>query len=143
MKYQKFILAILVSLATFLSAEIIEIDRLEKISPYISENAICLLDIDDTLIDNPTSLGTPRWRSWIRPKLTNYRPDLFDDLTLFIAKKAPYKTVEATTVQFVADLQNRGVTVLAFTARGRTEWYTTDIEGLDLFTEATTAARRY
>lgn len=34
----------------------------------------------------------------------------------------------------ISDLQSANVPVLAFTARGRSQWYTSDIEGVDQFT---------
>lgn len=126
-----------VFLTSFLQADIMEITDIDDIRPYVAEDALYLFDIDDTLIDNPFSLGSPPWRSWVKSKLPNYNTNfvLYDALTLFIAKNAPYKTVEPSTANLIADLQNQGHAVFAFTARGRSQWYTTDIEGVDRFTQ--------
>lgn len=124
-------------LTSFLQADIMEITQIDDIRPYITKDALYLFDIDDTLIDNPFSLGSPPWRNWVKSKLPNYDINfvLYDALTLFIAKNAPYKTVEPSTANLIADLQNQGHAVFAFTARGRSQWYTTDIEGVDRFTD--------
>lgn len=122
--------------SSFLSAELMEINQIDAIRPYITENALCLFDIDDTLIDNPTFLGSSPWRNWIKSKTAHFSTNfvLYDALTLFIAKNGPYKTVEPSTSALITDLQNQGQTVFAFTARGRSQWYTTHIEGVDRFT---------
>lgn len=134
---KKMILISSIFAASLLQADIMEITEIDAIRPYITENALYLFDIDDTLIDNPFSLGSPPWRSWVKSKIPNYQTNfvLYDALTLFIAKNAPYKTVEPLTANLIADLQNQGHTVFAFTARGRSQWYTTDIEGIDQFTQ--------
>lgn len=133
---KKMILISSILLTSFLQAEIMEISQIDDIRPYITKNALYLFDIDDTLIDNPFSLGSPPWRNWVKSKLSNYNTHfvLYDALTLFIAKNAPYKTVEPSTADLIVDLQNQGHAVFAFTARGRSQWYTTDIEGVDRFT---------
>ncbi len=135
--FKKMILISSVFLTSFLQADIMEITDIDDIRPYVAEDALYLFDIDDTLIDNPFSLGSPPWRSWVKSKLPNYNTNfvLYDALTLFIAKNAPYKTVEPSTANLIADLQNQGHAVFAFTARGRSQWYTTDIEGVDRFTQ--------
>ena len=119
-----------------LHADIVEIERIDEMRPYvIGNNVLCLFDIDDTLIDNPFDLGSPPWRNWVRKTLPQH-PDfvLFDALTLYIAKNAPYKAVEPTTARLISDLQESGVTAFGFTARGRSEWYTTKLEGVDRYT---------
>lgn len=133
---KKLVLITFLLLTSFLHTTIIEITEIDAIRPYITEEALCLFDIDDTLIDNPFSLGAPPWRNWVKSKLPNLKTSfvLYDALTLHIAKNAPYKPVESTTPQLIKDLQEGGYAVFAFTARGRSQWYTTDILGVDLFT---------
>lgn len=135
MLYKKFILIATLCVTGLLRADIQEIETIDAIRPYVAERCLILFDIDDTLIDNPFSLGSPPWRNWVKSKLPkNDAFNLYDALTLHIAQKAPYKAVEATTPEFIADLQKQGLAVIGFTARGRSEWYTTTIEGVDRFT---------
>lgn len=118
-------------------ADILEIDHLDDIRSYITqESDLVLFDIDDTLITNPFSLGNPNWRSWVKSKIPEYNPGfvVYDALTLFIAKNTYYRTVESTTAQLISDLQGSGIPVFAFTSRGRSQWYTTDVKGVDQFT---------
>lgn len=123
--------------SSFLSADIIEIHQIDDIRPYIKENALYLFDIDDTLIHNPFTLGSGPWRNWARSKIPklNTSFNLFDALTLYIANKAPYVAVESTTANLIDELQENEHTVFGFTARGRSQWYTTDLEGIDRFTQ--------
>jgi hypothetical protein len=117
--FEKMILISSILFTSLLQAGIVEITQIDDIRPYITKNALYLFDIDDTLIDNPFSLGSPPWRSWVKSKLPNYNTNfvLYDALTLFIAKNAPYKTVEPSTANLIADLQSEGHAVFAFTAR--------------------------
>jgi FMN phosphatase YigB (HAD superfamily) len=133
---KKFILTVSIFITSFLQAEIIEISQIDAVRLYVIENALCLFDIDDTLIDNPFSLGSPPWRNWVKSKIPNFSTNfaVYDALTLFIAKNAPYKTVEPSTAHLITELIDQGHAVLAFTSRGRTQWSTTDIEGVDRFT---------
>lgn len=134
--HKKIILILAIFIFPLLHAEIVEIHHIDDIRPYVTKNTLCLFDIDDTLIDPPISLGSSTWRNWVKAKLTGYTTDftLYDALTLHIAKMVPYKTVEPHTALLISDLQANGIPVFAFTARGRTQWYTTDLEGIDRFT---------
>lgn len=135
--FRKMILILSLFFSSLLQADILEINQIDDIRPYVTQNGLYLFDIDDTLIDNPFCLGTSPWRQWVKSKLPKYNINfvLYDALTLFIAKNAPYKTVEPSTAHLIADLQNEGHAVFAFTARGRSQWYTTNIEGVDRFTQ--------
>lgn len=134
--FRKSILFVFVFFSSILHADIVEIERIDEIRPYVvGQHVLCLFDIDDTLIDNPFDLGSPPWRNWVRKTLPQHSDFvLFDALTLYIAKHAPYKTVEPNTAALISDLQESGVTAFGFTARGRSEWYTTTLEGVDRFT---------
>ncbi len=138
----KFLLSILVYLGVCVQicvqADIVEIDRIEDIRSYITQkNTLVLFDIDDTLITNSNSLGSPQWRAWVKNKLADHKAEfaVYDALTLYIAKNIPYKPVESSTATMIADLQSNDIPVFAFTARGRTQWYTTNIVGVDYFTD--------
>ena len=135
--FKKITFSVFIFLSSMMQADIVEIDRLDEIRPYIlQQNALVLFDLDDTLITNPTSIGSPAWRNWAKTRFPKYNADfaVYDALTLHIAKNIPYKAVEANTAKVIGDLQQDGIAALAFTARGRTQWYTTDIEGVDQFT---------
>lgn len=135
--FKRVIFSICISFFSYVHADILEIDHLNDVRSYIThQEDLVLIDIDDTLITNPISLGNPAWRSWIKSKIPKYNPGfvVYDALTLFIAKHIPYRPVEDSTAQLISDLQVSGIPVFAFTARGRSQWYTTDIEGVDQFT---------
>lgn len=133
----KAVITSLLFISSLLTAEIIEISNIDDVRSYVTDNGLYLFDVDDTLIDNPLTLGSPPWRAWAKTKVPEYKGDfvLYDALTLFIAKNAPYKTVEPATATLISDLQNEGHAAFAFTARGRSQWYTTDMDGVDRFTQ--------
>lgn len=132
----KFVLILSLSFGSFLQAEIIEVTQINAVEAKITPNTLCLFDVDDTLIQNPFNLGRSAWRNWAKSATSpnQFEFPLYDALTLYIAKKAPYVPVENTTAKLISDLQKRGIPVFAFTARGRSEWYTTEIKGVDEFT---------
>lgn len=121
-----------------LAGSIIEISEIDTVRNSVKQDALYLFDIDDTLIDNPSGLGSIPWRAWFRSKglQSDTSFTLFDALTYYIAKHIPYKAVEPTTAKLIADLQFQGIAVLEFTARGRTQWYTTVLDHVDRFTHA-------
>ena len=128
-----------------LSAEIIEIQKIDEILPQIeSTNTLILFDMDDTLTDSTISLGSGAWRKYIRQKIADYETehgnpwggiDLHDQLTLYVARKVAVQPVETQLPQVIADLQNKGIPVFVFTARGKNKWYSTDVEGINSLTE--------
>lgn len=132
----KLVLILSLSFGSFLQAEIIEITQIKDVEEKITSNTLCLFDIDDTLIQNPFNLGRSAWRSWAKSVIPSnqFQFPLYDALTLYIAKKAPYIPVEESTAKLISDLQKKGIPVFAFTARGRSEWYTTELKGVDQFT---------
>lgn len=133
---KKLIFTVCVVLSFNISAEIVEIAHIEEIRPYVIKDSLILFDVDETLIATPFSLGSSQWRSWAKTKLPTYKIDfqLFDALTLYIAQEAPYRTVESTTSHLISELQNDLYFVFGFTARGRSQWYSTNIAGVDQLT---------
>lgn len=113
-------------------ATIQEIKQIESILPEIQDtDTLILFNIAEVIMDSPLDLGTSAWRKYIRARA----PQHHDALTLFAARNIAAKAVEEATPQIIATCQNQGLPVLAFTSRGRTEWYTTEVEGVDQLTE--------
>lgn len=129
---------------SFVNAEIIEIQNISEILPAIeSVDTLVLFDMDDTLTDSTISLGTGSWRKYIRSNIEEYQQkygsrwgniDLHDKLTSIVANKVPVKAVEDQMPQLVASLQSTGIPVFVFTARGKSKWYATEIDGVDRLT---------
>lgn len=133
----KIVMLMCIFISTYTQAEIFEINQIDDIVPYIDqENSLVLFDIDDTLITNPFCLGSPAWRNWLKRTPVKQETDFvfYDAITLYIAKNVDYQTVEPGMETLISDLQRSGIAVFAFTARGRSEWYTTQLEGVDEFT---------
>ena len=134
---KKWIMSFFVLSCVHMQAEIHTISLIEDMRSYVTDQeCLVLFDVDDTLIARPMSLGGIAWRPWARSKLPRGNTDfiLFDALTLSIAKKAPYIPVERAIPGLISDLQQEGVAVLALTSRGRAQWYTTNVAGIDALT---------
>lgn len=135
--YKAFLFSLFTLLSVCIHADIVEINNIDDVRSYVTEPTdLVLFDIDDTLITNSSSIGSPAWRNWAKSKIPATTADfvVFDALTFFMAQKVAYRPVEPSTTLLISDLQSKNVPVFAFTARGRTQWYTTDMEGVDQFT---------
>lgn len=129
------VFTILSSLMCFLSlsAEIFKINQIEQVVQQdIQQDTLVLFNIAEVLMDTETSLGTQAWRKYIRSRVD---AQLHDELTLEVFKCVPPKTPEVFTAKVIASLQDKGFPVLAFTSRGRHEWYSSQIADIDLLTE--------
>lgn len=92
-------------------------------------------DIDDTLFDTPTMLGSKAWRRYIvSATQDDTTKNWHDILSLFIARNHPLETVETCTSRFVRELQRKRHLVFGLTARERNMWYDTPVNDIDLLT---------
>lgn len=133
---KKILFAIFISsicLGNLLTAEVVKIKSLDEMS--LSSSALVLFDIDDTLIDSSTMLGSKAWRNYIREATKDDDSVNWHDLiSLFIAQNHPYETVEPHADQKVAEFQNAGHIVCGFTSRERNRWYDMPYPNIDLLT---------
>lgn len=144
LKQTLFLVLFIFIFSTSAQSEIIQIQKIEDISSTIdSPHTLVLFDMDDTLTDSTISLGSGAWRKYIRKKIEDYEKqygskcsdeDLHDLLTFYVANRVPVKPVEELLPQVVADLQTKGIPVFVFTARGKSKWYSTDLEGIQNLT---------
>ncbi|MBA3817112.1 MAG: DUF2608 domain-containing protein [Parachlamydiaceae bacterium] len=118
--------------AGILNAQIIETSNIQEIRKEINDDTLVLFNLAEVLTDTETSLGTQAWRKFIRRRV---EAKLHDELTLFAFKNIPHKSPEASIPELIDELQSQGIVVLAFTSRGRPEWYTSQFPDIDLLTE--------
>lgn len=114
------------------SFAISQIESLSQISINQPAKTFFLFDIDDTIFDSPTMLGSKAWRKYIVEAAGRNWHDIF---SYALAQKYPIKTVEEITSSFVRNLQNKGFVVCALTSRERKLWYDMPQEGIDVLTE--------
>lgn len=117
---------------SIVSAEITSITKIESIKPSIKKDTLVLFNIAEVLMDTELCLGSSPWRRYVRKRLTPKQHDL---LTLLITKEVPPKVAEAVFPELVRNLQKEGIVTLAFTSRGRHEWYSSQIKNIDIITE--------
>lgn len=125
------ILLTALTLTSALPAEIIKTTQIEDILPAIEQDTLVFFNIAEVLMDNETSLGSAKWRRFVR----EHTPSMHDKVTFYVASNLPFKTPEPQTAPMIRSLQEKGVAVMAFTSRGRHEWYSTQMEGIDTATE--------
>lgn len=107
-----------------LQAEVRELISFDELTSLIDSDTLVLLDIDDTIIDVPTTLGTAIHSSDISQRLRDRVA--IDRVVRMLARvrvnfysETELQPVEPCTSQIVADLQNKGITVLGLTARSK------------------------
>lgn len=118
-------------LSCSLHASLITTNSIADIEKDIDDQTLVIFNIAEVLLDTETQLGTQNWRKYVRQRL---EPQLHDRLTLLVFEKVPPKAVEQVTPQLIERLQSK-VRVLAFTSRGRNEWYSSQIPHIDTITE--------
>lgn len=118
---------------TSLNAEIVEINHIEEILPAIDQETFVLFNIAEVLTDSELNLGSSPWRTYVKEKTGSYT--VHDYLSWMAFKALPHKPVEQNTPEIIRDLQQKEIAVAALTSRGRQEWYSTAIYGVDIQTE--------
>lgn len=114
-----------------LKAEIIEIQKIEEILPFVDENTLVVLDIDDTLMVPAQMLGGDCWfRYNFKRYLENGREveeALNEILPLYsrIQHKLEVLPVEANTASVVHRLQEKADRVIGLTTRSNILLYRT------------------
>jgi hypothetical protein len=111
---------------------IVKTTQIEEILPEVTENTLVLFNIAEVLMDTEISLGTQAWRKYVRSRVDS---QLHDELTLYVFRCVPPKTPESSTAEVVRKLQTQHVPTLAFTSRGRHEWYSSQVKNIDLLSE--------
>lgn len=137
-------LATLSFMLTTANAEIIETKHVADILPSVEENTLVLFNIAEVLTDSEISLGSSPWRQYLRSKKATLpnRPNcsVHDALTWLVFNQVPHRPVEPNTPGLIKELQQDGIAVAAFTSRGKSEWYTTNVQGVDTITESVLAS---
>lgn len=111
---------------------VFKIDTLAQMSDSQPPQTIYFFDIDDTLFDSPTMLGSKAWRKYVAAATTKNWHDFF---TLFVARNHPVAPVENITSKYILHLQMKEHAVFGLTSRERNKWYdtpTNDVDGLSI-----------
>ena len=117
---------------------IYQIESLSQISKEQPEHTIFFVDIDDTVFDSFSMLGSKAWRRYIVQAAKNIDPsqNWHDILSYRLAEKNhPLLAVEGDlTRSFIRELQQKGYIVCGLTSRERSYWYETPQKGIDELT---------
>jgi hypothetical protein len=136
MRFRKFFILTFFLLAFlqksfFLHAEIFEVDRIEKILPYIHKEMLVIFDLDNTLIQTSQDLGSDQWFSH-RMEECQKKTDrsekeqekLIQDYSA-ILNMVSFKLVEKSFIDVLTTLQKKQLTLMAQTARGMAFYWIT------------------
>lgn len=115
---------------------IFHIHSLEEISVDQPENTLFFFDLDDTIFDSFSMLGSKAWRKYISSATKPIDPseNWHDIFSYDIAQKHPLRPVEPITLSFIQELQNKGYAVCGLTSRERNFWYEMPQQGIDRLT---------
>lgn len=123
MKYFNLFLSLCLYLTTFIEAKIIETAHFEEVASYIQDDCWFLVDLDNTLFEAQQALGHANWfydEIQQRQEKGLTKEEAFNEfypLWVKIQEICPVKSVEATTVPFLLDLQQRNIVIMGFTHR--------------------------
>ena len=107
-----------------LFAEIIEINKIDKINEYIDQDTLVIFDLDNTVYEKAQSYGSDQWYDYTFK--TNLEKMKSSDKAFDVTYKewvqidaiTEVKPVEKNTKKIIDDLQNKNLKVMALTTRG-------------------------
>lgn len=111
-------------LSTFqLNARVVETSNFADILHDVDSETLVFFDIDDTLINTSTMLGNTPWWSYFVSKISN--ADIHPDTKVLeiypvvqkILKQVPMRLIDTEASAIIKNLQQRGITTFALTAR--------------------------
>jgi hypothetical protein len=120
-KWLAAMVAVLVSAAS--QGAVFEIKKMHEAVNGVSKETLVVFDIDNTILQNAQTLGSVQWADWYEGTLR--KQGLPGDEANLISSRewvrinrvSRQEPVEAVTPNIIANLQARGVKVLALTAR--------------------------
>jgi hypothetical protein len=124
------------AIAKNVTPEVIHIESLSQVSANHPPGTLFLLDLDDTMFDSFSMLGSKAWRRYIveAAKKIDSSENWHDIFSYALAQKHPMKAVETMTSPWVKDLQSKGYVVCGLTSRERNLWYDTAQRDVDALT---------
>jgi Protein of unknown function (DUF2608) len=132
----------IVCLPVYISAVIVETDRIQDIMKYADKNTLILLNIDIAVIESSIFLGSGPWYDFLKIKteeLHDKHPEIdsnfYYKMMLYITQKVPVVGVEGETSSFIKKLQENHYPVLAFTGRGKDKLHSLPIPNYDKQTQ--------
>lgn len=116
--------------------QVFHIESLSQVSNNHPPKTLFLFDIDDTIFDSFSMLGSKAWRRYIVEATKKIDPseNWHDIFSYALAQKHPLRAVEEITSSFVKDLQSKEFVVCGFTSRERKLWYEMSQEDVDVLT---------
>ncbi len=114
-----------------LSAEIIEIQSMAEILPYIEPEALLVLDIDETLLTPVQMVGGDRWFEHsiktLRDQGFSFEEAVAKTIPVYmnLQNATAVRSIEACTPAIIHWIQKQGVTVIGLTSRNTGLAYTT------------------
>lgn len=124
------------AVAEKITPQVIHIESLSQIPSDHPPKTLFLFDLDDTIFDSFSMLGSRAWRRYIVEATKKIDPsrNWHDIFSYALAQKHPMTAVEELTSAYVKDKQANDFIAVGFTSRERQAWYDTPHEGVDALT---------
>jgi hypothetical protein len=106
-----------------LEAKIIEIDGIQSVNDYLTDDSVLFMNVGDTLFAPSSMLADYQWREYFVERVNALVSDpdraeyLINRVKGIIVEKIPKVPPEAVTPSFIAELQERQVPVLGLSQR--------------------------
>jgi FMN phosphatase YigB (HAD superfamily) len=117
------IFCFLITLPTLLCGKIIETDSIMSILEYVQKETLVIADLDNTLIESETQLGSSQWGDYLGTLYTEPGKS-FEEIDLLIAKMAckvqpviKIRCVDPQTLEMINQLHEQRVDFMGLTAR--------------------------
>lgn len=130
-------LCLIASMHQAADASIVMTSSIEDILLEATPGTLVLFDIDQTLIDSTTTLGSGHWNKFLKKKIADgkyFHSNLYDEVTQYVTKNAMFKPVEDAIPSVIQALQNSSVTAMGFSEKDKIEWFPTYVERIDELT---------
>jgi len=115
--------AVMIFLAVTAQAQVRETQTMREVAQEVGPGTLVVFDIDNTLLESAQTLGSDQWFDAHIEELTEKYSDkekAFNEtsnLWIRLQQVTNMQPVEAITPSLVRNLQNRGIVVMALTAR--------------------------
>ncbi len=114
-QWLRLIVVMQIGLASLANAYVVEAQKMSDVLSHVTKRSWVVFDLDNTVMEPPQTLGSDQWFEHMVHELGSVKSALA--LWERVQSVTTMKPVERTTPALIRQLQRRGLTVFALTAR--------------------------